>query len=82
MPWERFALGFHGCDRQTVAAVVSGQQKLKKSENDYDWLGHGLYFWEDSPARALQWAKEQARRKNSRIREPAVLGAVINWVTA
>jgi hypothetical protein len=29
------------------------------SSNDYDWLGEGVYFFQDAPLRALQWAKEQ-----------------------
>jgi hypothetical protein len=28
----------------------------KSSENEYDWLGHGIYFWEHSPERARRWA--------------------------
>lgn len=51
---------------------------LKPSVNAYDWLGHGIYFWERSPGRALQWAQEMARLPNSAIKVPAVLGAVIN----
>ena len=23
------------------------------SENNYDWLGNGMYFWENSPSRTL-----------------------------
>ncbi len=29
------------------------------SENDYDWLGEGVYFWEHAPGRALQSARER-----------------------
>ena len=25
------------------------------SENPYDWLGHGIYFWEHAPERARTW---------------------------
>ena len=46
---------------------------MKRSENSYDWLGHGIYFWENNYQRALEWAK--ASRK---IKEPAVIGAVID----
>lgn len=28
------------------------------SRNDYDWLGDGVYFWQDAPRRAYLWAKE------------------------
>jgi hypothetical protein len=46
----------------------------RPSNNDWDWLGHGIYFWEHSPTRALRWSKE----KHAATRDvPAVLGAVI-----
>jgi hypothetical protein len=40
-----FVLGFHGCDHLVAQRVVSGSTELLKSENDYEWLGHGAYFW-------------------------------------
>jgi len=30
-----------------------------------DWLGHGYYFWDDSPARAMRWAEAESRRPKS-----------------
>jgi hypothetical protein len=27
------------------------------SNNEYDWLGKGIYFWQDAPKRAWQWAQ-------------------------
>ena len=40
-----FILGFHGCDRSLGEAILAGKtQHLNRSENDYDWLGHGIYF--------------------------------------
>lgn len=76
-----FVLGFHGCDQSVVDAVVSGRLELRPSENDYDWLGHGIYFWENDPARALEYAqllKHRPKRGRGTIDEPAVLGAVID----
>ena len=29
------------------------------SENSYDWLGSGIYFWENDPVRAFQWARKR-----------------------
>jgi len=57
--------------------VLLGKQKLLASLNTYDWLGTGIYFWEHSPHRALEWAIQQSKRKGTKIKEPAVLGAVI-----
>ena len=44
-----FALGFHGCDESVADAVLAGNQQLFPSRNKYDWLGEGIYFWENSP---------------------------------
>lgn len=73
--------GFHGCDRRVAEKLlVSHTRHLHPSENVYDWLGHGIYFWEASPERGLEFAREaQVRRKitQGKIRYPYVLGAVI-----
>jgi hypothetical protein len=50
------------------------------SENEYDWLGSGVYFWESNPARAFDWAKhlkKVSRKGQARIRQPYSIGAVI-----
>lgn len=73
-----FVLGYHGCDLATVRKIVSGLDELKPSTNEYDWLGGGLYFWEDSYARALQWAEAEAGKRDGKIKIPAVLGAIID----
>ncbi|MBK1877590.1 hypothetical protein [Pelagicoccus mobilis] len=74
-------LGFHGCDESVASQVLEGTSQLRKSENVYDWLGHGIYFWENNPERALQYAKDGMRGKrgsSSKIDKPFVLGAVID----
>lgn len=71
-------LAFHGCDESVVHEVVSGTQHLKESTNSWDWLGHGAYFWESSPSRALEFAHALSEKSNSQITIPTVLGAVIN----
>lgn len=73
-------LGYHGCDRSVADRVVRSPEHLVASENTYDWLGHGIYFWESSPTRAAQWAAEKAERAatSGQAFEPAVVGAVID----
>ena len=77
LSYQRTIFGFHGCDRRVADSVLAGKAKLTASSNAYDWLGTGIYFWEHGPARALEWADTQARRKRGGIKRPAVLGAVI-----
>lgn len=76
-----FVLGFHGCDKELAERVLAGKDDLRHSENDYDWLGHGIYFWENNPQRALQYAKHLKQNPHlckSRIKNEAVVGAVID----
>ena len=77
-----FVLGFHGCDAKVGEAILRGSKPhLTPSENEYDWLGHGIYFWEGNPARALDFARERAeggRNSKGAIKTPFVLGAIIN----
>jgi len=65
-------LGFHGCHKKVFDSVIKDGQHLKRSENNYDWLGNGIYFWENSYERAYDWAKA---RYND---DASVVGAVID----
>lgn len=76
-----FVLGFHGCDAATAEKVFAGQEPLRTSRNKWDWLGNGIYFWEGSPQRALEWAIEAIARNGKGsgvVLEPAVVGAIID----
>ena len=71
-------IGFHGCDQSVVDKVIAGKENLLASTNDYDWLGSGIYFWENNEERALEWAEILSKRPSSSIKTPAVIGAVID----
>ena len=73
-----FTLGFHGCDKSVADLVLSGKGNLKKSENAYDWLGSGVYFWESSPERALNYANELKSIGRGQIEIPYVVGSIID----
>ena len=66
-------LGFHGCNKEVYDKVILKQEALKKSENTYDWLGHGIYFWEQNFTRAQEWAVNRYGTNNA-----CVVGAVID----
>jgi hypothetical protein len=69
-------LGYHGCDVATAERIFAGKDSIRTSQNDYDWLGSGAYFWEGDPERAMLWARERVKRKKFQI--AAVVGAVID----
>ena len=73
-----FVLGFHGCDQEVAEKLLAGHE-FDPSNNAYDWLGPGIYFWEANPRRGLEDAKELKRlRRGPRIDIPAVIGAVVD----
>lgn len=71
-----FILGYHGCDQKVAKAVVAGKSDIKPSQNDFDWLGHGSYFWESDPSRAMEYAEWKVSRRE--FETAAVIGAVID----
>lgn len=73
------AIGYHGCDITTAYDVVLNKG-LKPSKNIYDWLGGGVYFWEDDIDRAYEWAtyvSQNPKLFHSKITKPCVVGAII-----
>jgi len=40
--------------------LLKGTDELRPSNNPWDCLGPGIYFWEQNPYRALTYAEEAA----------------------
>lgn len=68
-------LGFHGCEESEQEKLISDPSYIRSSNESFDWLGHGMYFWENNPERARLWAEE--KKKKGALKKPAVVGAVI-----
>ena len=76
-----WVLGYHGCDRKIGEQILRGKREILPSSNQFDWLGGGAYFWENSYSRALHWAnflKKTPGSSKSRIKTPFVIGAIID----
>lgn len=65
-------LAYHGCDLETAQQLLGGLP-FQPSTKDYDWLGTGIYFWENDILRAYQWATEHRRK----FTHPSVVGVAI-----
>lgn len=61
--------GYHGTSLTSAEQIISNGFKL--SNNDYDWLGTGIYFFQDAPYRAWEWSKQQHSH------QPAVIRSII-----
>lgn len=64
---------FHGTTLAAADSILSGG--FRPSEQDWDWLGKGVYFFQDGPSRARAWALEWAVEHYKGL--PAVVGAKI-----
>ena len=64
--------GFHGFNIQVRNQILSGYKNFMTSTNVYDWLGAGVYFWENDFLRALDWAVKRYGE------DAAVIGAKID----
>jgi hypothetical protein len=76
--FPRIVAGYHGCLEPMASRLLNGELDIrdwKASENTWDWLGHGIYFWESAPERASLWAEEKAKQRGGK---PAVVGALID----
>lgn len=72
-----FVLGFHGTEQALVKKILLGKiNHLDQSQDINEWLGHGIYFWENDPRRGLEWAENG--KSKAKIKKPDVIGAVIN----
>ena len=77
-PFE--VIAFHSCDRELGMRLLNGSDELRPSNNSWDWLGPGIYFWEQNPYRGLTYAEEAARlhqKFSGKIKTPFVIGAII-----
>jgi hypothetical protein len=61
--------GDRGTSQAQAASIL--RNGFQASDNDYDWLGTGVYFFQDAPLRAEQLARERHPQN------PAVICAVI-----
>ncbi|HET7506159.1 MAG TPA: hypothetical protein VFK02_34305 [Kofleriaceae bacterium] len=74
MKYDRTVIAYHGCDANIATRLLDGEP-FKKSQNDYDWLDEGIYFWEFGADRAMRFALDQKRR--GKVTIPAIVGALI-----
>ncbi len=69
--YDRTVIGYHGCEKEIADLLLRGAP-FASSENVYDWLGRGTYFWEFGADRAARWSERYQANGG-----PAVVGAII-----
>lgn len=59
---HRTVVGYHGTGLTTALKIVNRVEGFRWSRQDFDWLGHGIYFWEYAPEQALNFARLRQKR--------------------
>jgi hypothetical protein len=76
--------GFHGTSATQAAAIL--RDGFRPSDNDYDCLGNGVYFFEDGLAPAREWATRMhpgepaVLRVDVRLQDCMDLKDSVGWV--
>lgn len=63
---KKIIYGYHGTS--VIAAESILKVGFKQSVNEYDWLGDGVYFFQDAPKMAWSWARRHHRDNASVIK--------------
>jgi hypothetical protein len=63
---ELIVWGYHGTTRARADAILSGGQ-FRISQNPWEWLGDGVYFWQDAPHRARAWGQQWGCRDGEEV---------------
>lgn len=60
--YHRTVVGYHGTGLSTALRIVNRVEGFRWSRRNFDWLGHGVYFWEYAPQQAKKWAEMRRRQ--------------------
>lgn len=55
-------IGFHGTTLENAENITL--ENFTPSESPIEWLGHGIYFWQDNPLRAFYWAARNSDKSS------------------
>ena len=70
--YARIVFGYHGTEPQFAERLIRGEIAVadwSPSSNEYDWLGHGIYFWEYAPDRARVGRQRRSGRGDYHARD-------------
>ncbi len=73
MPRPLIVNGYHGTKASNVDDILANGFQI--SRNSYDWLGSGIYFWQDAPQRAREWVEQSLIRQGAATDRPVVIKA-------
>ena len=54
---DRIVTGYHGTSASAIDGIL--ESGFKASDTKYEWLGAGVYFFEDAPRQAFAWARDR-----------------------
>jgi len=71
-------VGYHACQRDHADVILRDRNAWQPSRNAYDWLGDGIYFWENNLRRAREWARDVIQGPSAILRAEIDLGRCLD----
>jgi hypothetical protein len=56
--------GYHGTTQEVAKIILEDVRQFKHSTSPGDWLGSGIYFFENSYLKGLEWARRTVSKRN------------------
>lgn len=83
---RKVVVGYHGTTEAHAREIMNRAYPIH-NRREVDWLGDGLYFWQDAPHRALWWANRRVAYERGEYPErgpqsPAVLQVEVDFTNA
>lgn len=74
---EYFAYGYHATSRPAANEII--RSGFVASRNDYDWIGCGVYFFQDAPMYARDWCTNYRRTERVGLEDCVVLRCEVRY---
>lgn len=55
-------LGYHACSLSVADAILNKGVKFSAGQEQWDWLGTGVYFWKEDLNAAKRWALQRKKK--------------------
>ena len=66
------AVCYHGTTFAVAKQIEAGRLAFQPSVHDWNWLGTGIYFFQDAPKRAALWARFRYPRQETAVLEAEI----------
>lgn len=69
--------GYHCNEKSNIISFKDGDYSKAKDVTDIEWLGHGIYFW-DNQSNAIYWKKKKKNDRKNKDKEFDIMQVMLS----